>query len=152
MFAFLGDGQGGVRATRVRRRNAVYGFDLGDVNEDGIVDLVVADGQVYSWGTTGARGSPWPEGIGDGTFETLQQYDTADPGGAYRVLYNVLIGDLNGDGNPDIFTSHADLLAGPAWALRAAAALRWRIVPADHMLADVNGDGLLDALGYTVYR
>ena len=149
---FLGDGTGGVKATKkYGEGTARFGFDLGDVNEDGILDLVVADGQVQSFGITEGPKLTVARGLGDGTFETIAQYDTTDPSGNFRVLYGLNLGDVNGDGHVDIFTSHADLLLGSGGGDFAPPQRFVGESVHNTMLADINGDGLVDALGYTIF-
>jgi len=127
-----------------------YGLALGDLNEDGRLDLVAIDPQTYDWGyTTFSSVFTVARGNGDGTFEAIGKYDT--DAGDYHDLYSLTIGDVDGDGHLDVFTSHSELYPGTGVGdLRGPERFNgqafWRTV-----LADVNGDGLLDALGYNDY-
>jgi hypothetical protein len=154
VFVFPGDGRGGVKSPKIFGAGTPrFGFDLGDVNDDGCLDLAVADGQVLSFGVTWSPRFTIARGVCDGTFVTPVQYDTTDPGGVFRVIYSVRIGDLNGDSHADIFTSHADLFIGSGlWAPFGEPQRFAGESFVDHMLVDVNGDGLLDALGYNTFE
>jgi hypothetical protein len=151
VHVFLGDGSGGVKATTsYGAGTSRFGFALGDVTEDGILDLVVTDGDVLSFGAVESSRLTVARGHGDGTFETIEQHDTADPGGDYHALYSVLIGDITGDGHPDILTSRADLLPGlGAGTFGSPQRFVGESPVSGGLLADFNGDGLLDVVGYT---
>jgi hypothetical protein len=111
---------------------------VADVNGDGRLDILAANES----GSIGAL-----LGNGDGTFQPAAAY--ASPG-SHR---SIVIADVNGDGNPDVvvpsYTSHSvdvllgnadgtfrDPISSDAGGLDAAALA----------VADVNGDGVLDAL------
>jgi len=73
----------------------------GDVNQDGQVDLVAAN---YVGGAVHVL-----LGNGDGTFQPPATYQTSSAGG-------LAIGDMNGDGSPDLVTSGSVLLnTGGTW-------------------------------------
>jgi len=68
---------------------------IGDLNGDGIQDLVVANGQQNGNGDFGEVAVLL--GNGDGTFQSAVTYST----GAYGAT-SVAVGDVNGDGIPDL--------------------------------------------------
>src|SRR5207247_5763220 len=78
-----------------------YSVAVGDVNEDGKPDLLVAnyysaDGNYYSNGTVGVL-----LGNGDGTFQAAVSYGS---GGSGPV--SLAVGDVNGDGKPDLLVAN----------------------------------------------
>jgi hypothetical protein len=121
---------------------------IADVNGDGKPDLVVSN-VVSCTSCTGDGTVAVLLGNGDGTFQTPVSYDS---GGRYAGA--VAIGDVNGDGKPDIVvtniqaqpTSNVSVLLGngdgtfqPAVTYGSGA-----FQPYSVALADVNGDGKLD--------
>ena len=74
-------------------------ISIGDVNNDGINDVVMG-GSAGGTSYTSVR-----IGRGDGTFGTEQSY-----AGSGAVSYDVTLGDLNGDGNVDLLST--DLAGG----------------------------------------
>jgi len=75
---------------------SAYSVVVADVNQDGMPDLVVANGCASS-GCTDNGSAAILLGNGDGTFQAAVTYDS----GGWRPL-SVAVGDLNGDGWPDI--------------------------------------------------
>jgi len=73
---------------------------IADLNGDGIPDLVVAD-YCQSGGSECNGAVAVLLGNGDGTFQPPVTYST----GAY-VAYSVAVGDLNGDGIPDLVVAN----------------------------------------------
>jgi hypothetical protein len=72
---------------------------IGDVNGDGIPDLAVTDGcqKVRDGACVGNATVSILLGNGDGTFQSPIKYDSGGSG-----VGEIAIGDLNGDGRPDI--------------------------------------------------
>jgi VCBS repeat protein/FG-GAP repeat protein len=112
---------------------------IADLNGDHVADLVVAN-----FGS-GAVGPDVFLGKGDGTFQLRTTYAT-DLGGANSVA----IGDLNGDGKPDLAvatdsTNAVSVLLGKGdgtfdpFAAYAAGSVPWSVA-----IGDLNGDGKLD--------
>jgi len=101
---FLGNGDGTFQAPP---SYASGGYDadsvaLGDLNGDGILDLVVANlcqSDNCSQGTNGIVSVLL--GNGDGTFQAPQEYATGGFGSS-----SVAIGDFNGDGNADVVVAN----------------------------------------------
>lgn len=76
---------------------SAYSISVADVNGDGVLDLVVANGCAGSDCSTGGVGVLL--GKGDGTFEKAVVYRS---GAASVFGSHVAVGDLNGDGKPDL--------------------------------------------------
>jgi len=133
----LGNGDGTFRVnTSYTVDTLTYSVRLGDINADGIADVV----------TAGASGSVSRLGLGDGTFGSSITYSL---GGANT---DVTLADLNGDGLLDIVgagtanaqvrlnTGRGTFGAVTSFSTGASASNRFDF-------ADVNGDGVLDLLG-----
>jgi len=99
---FLGNGDGTLQSPFVGGSGGEYGYSLAvaDLNGDGNLDVVVAnqcnDRKCQQPGTVMVL-----LGAGDGTFRWGAIY----PSGGYKTD-NVVIGDVNGDGHPDIVTAN----------------------------------------------
>src|SRR5436309_3526137 len=100
---FLGKGDGSFQPVVTYGSGGLdsYSVAVGDVNEDGKPDLLVAnyysaDGNYYSNGTVGVL-----LGNGDGTFQAAVSYGS---GGSGPV--SLAVGDVNGDGKPDLLVAN----------------------------------------------
>lgn len=132
---------------------------MGDVNGDGIPDLVIANGCAENANCNVASGGVVSVllGNGNGTFQSAVPYST----GAAASL-SVAIGDVNGDGKPDLVVTNqcaessgpcliqsqgmVSVLLGNGNGTFQAAVLysSGAIVPNSVAIADVNGDGIPD--------
>ncbi len=136
-----GDGTFGASTAVSTGGTSVYALDSADFNQDGVLDLVVAD-------TSSSRVRVLI-GNGDGTFQTSTTFAATTPG-------QVSTGDVNGDGladvvtlfgfgsvTPGVFLGNGDgtfqsmrsspsaTVAGASWGNK-------------HALVDINGDSQLD--------
>ncbi|HVO61040.1 MAG TPA: FG-GAP-like repeat-containing protein [Terriglobales bacterium] len=109
--------------------DAPIALATGDLNGDGYFDIVVANsGQIWGDSSVGVflRDS-------QGTFRRVLYGYGAEP-------WSVAIGDMNGDGKPDIVVDGGVLLGkGPG------VSFGW--VGYNLVLGDLNGDGKLDVIG-----
>jgi hypothetical protein len=125
---------------------------VGDFNGDGRLDLAVAN-RDYIQGTVSIL-----LGNGDGTFQATQNF----PVGSYPN--SVVVGNVNGDGVPDLVVTSGTLLteiitaSGTVRVLLGKGDGTFRAFPASHVsyvagdfvssvaVGDFNGDGWLDAV------
>jgi hypothetical protein len=114
---------------------------IGDLNGDGIPDLATAntgDYQDYS-GTVSVL-----LGNGDGTFGVKTDYSTGN------WAHSVAIGDLNGDGKPDLATANEGssavsvLLGNGDGTFRAKTDFGTGSAPLSVAIGDLDGDGTPD--------
>jgi predicted outer membrane repeat protein len=109
---------------------------LGDVNGDGIDDIVTANS--YSDNVSVLRGN------GDGTFQQAQNSAAGDS------PQSVVLGDVNGDGIDDIVTANRNsdnvsvLRGNGDGTFQAAQNFAVGDGPRSAVLGDVNGDGIND--------
>jgi hypothetical protein len=104
----------------------------GDVNGDGITDIVTAAGEAED-PIFNINRIPVFLGNGDGSF-TVTDYQVYSP-----FIDSISIGDLDGDGNPDIFAQDWILLSDGEDGF-----LPPRRLPTPGELVDIDSDGLLD--------
>ncbi|HET7328215.1 MAG TPA: M64 family metallopeptidase [Nocardioidaceae bacterium] len=150
------DGSGGLRLIR-RYDDAMTGwqfhrhdrFVLADFNGDGRADLVVANGDDWSMPYLGMLRSD-----GNG-FSVVRRYDGSLAGWQMRKGDQYLPGDLDGDGQADLYVFN-----GTDWSVRYFAMLRstgtsytmvrrfdnnlggWSMAKGDrHVVGDFDGDG-----------
>ncbi len=102
----LGDGNGGFQSAVSYAASAwsVDAVAIGDVNGDGIPDLVMV-GECQHMGRRGCTGTGTVSvmlGNGDGTFQKPIAYSS----GGYEG-WAIAIADVNGDGRPDIIVTNA---------------------------------------------
>jgi hypothetical protein len=138
---YLGNGDGTFQAPTTFQPNAqVFSIAVGDLNKDGIPDLVISDsGQ-------GAQNFELTTmlGKGDGTFAAAVHTASGPVGGGMLA-----VADFNGDGNPDVaqggawltvYFGNGDGTFSAQYGLGEAASII-RIVA-----VDINGDGRPDIL------
>lgn len=133
-----------------------YSVAVGDLNGDGIPELVVANycGTLEYGGCDGQHGAVSVLlGNGDGTFQPAATYDSGGKG-----AYSVVIGDLNGDGIPDLAVTNtydqagingsvSVLLGNGDGTFKSAASYNTGgYVATSVAIGDVNGDGIPDLI------
>ena len=93
------------------------GVGIGDVNEDGILDVYLANYEVWDGEASHPEFDKFYKGIGDGTF-----VDVTDRAGMYpsvnpqRAGRGVNMGDFDNDGDLDIYVSNYRLQPNFLWA------------------------------------
>ncbi len=119
---YLNDGTGAFQdATVVSRLGSDslaytgWGTAMMDFDNDSLLDLVVANGAVYSIDALAQQGDPYPfhqpnqlfRNLGGGVFENL----SASAGEAFsfsEISRGVAVGDLDNDGDPDVLVCNDD--------------------------------------------
>src|SRR5947208_1930040 len=156
---FLGKGDGSFQPVVTYGSGGLdsYSVAVGDVNEDGKPDLLVAnyysaDGNYYSNGTVGVL-----LGNGDGTFQAAVSYGSGGSGPA-----SLAVGDVNGDGKPDLLVANqcsnrnnSNSCTGLLTVLLGSGDGKFQAAvsyasggasPSSIVLADINGDEKPDVL------
>lgn len=142
----IGGGDGSLlpAASYATGLNYAIALALGDVNNDGIADLLVGDcgANGCAPGEVGALGVLF--GNGDGSFRPVRLYTGGQP-------HSIALGDVNGDGRSDVVVANWGLgtvgvLIGNAdgsfQSMRTYSA--GGDMPTQAAVADFNGDGALD--------
>lgn len=149
----LGNGDGTFKpvVTYDSGGDCAYSVAVADLNGDGKPDVVAANlaptGSGCNTNQHGEIGILL--GNGDGTFQPVVTYDS---GGKFANA--VAVGDLNGDGKPDLVVGNANSLGfavlwGNGNGTFQPAVIYFPLIdfaPSSIALADVNGDGKLDLL------
>ena len=102
---FLGNGDGTFKQLPLTIPNGAAVIALADLNGDGILDVVS--------GSNG--GATIYAGKGDGTFQSTGFYTVPLPPDTYQ--YSLAVGDVNGDGNPDLLVGEQGSTSAPFLAL-----------------------------------
>jgi hypothetical protein len=99
--ALLGKGNGSFQLPVSYGSGGLYAYSVAvaDLNNDGYPDLVVANRCLTADCTTGGVGVLL--GKGDGTFKPAVSYSSAG-----QESYSVAVGDINGDGKPDLVVTN----------------------------------------------
>ncbi|HTR96780.1 MAG TPA: FG-GAP-like repeat-containing protein [Candidatus Acidoferrales bacterium] len=119
---------------------------IGDLNGDGHPDLAVSTIEPDDNGVSVLKGR------GDGTFRPVSGYHTVTEFGAGGRPNSIVIGDLNGDGHPDLAVANFDantasvLLGNGDATFGHAPTFATGTTPLALVLADLDGDGRLDAV------
>ncbi len=151
LWIYPNDGSGGGSDPFTSRFGAGTGWDLatammiGDVNADGHPDVVARDGSGALW--------IYPN---DGATTVNPYLSRYAAGSGWNSANTMLLGDVTGDGHPDIVTRddagnalvypHSGVTAGDPWTVGpVAAGSGWNFANA-LLLGDINGDGKADLL------
>lgn len=103
MVVLLGDGRGGFKPAEgspIKVGSSVRKVALGDVNRDGKLDAVAAEHDTYF--VTVLLGD------GRGRFRAAPGSPFKTSNGSRPHTHDVVLGDVNGDGHPDILTANVN--------------------------------------------
>jgi len=142
VFMGNGDGTFTFSANYPITLNSIAGAAMADVNGDGKLDMLVVDQGPYN---TSGPSSAWVvPGVGDGTFGTPASVALSG------MMYNAVMGDLNGDGKLDIAGNDPNnnymmtvyLASGSGYATGAAYSTSDSVSDACFLTSgDLTGDG-----------
>jgi uncharacterized protein (TIGR03437 family) len=152
LTVFFGDGHGGFQLSHTYTAGTwPLGLAVADLNRDGKPDLVVTD---YGGDPSASPRTPGAVYVflndGHGGFQTPSQLAV---GSAYP--YSVWIGDVNGDGKPDLVVasenanvtySLAVLLGNGDGTFQAPTTVSTQYHPSGVAFGDFNGDGIVDLM------
>jgi hypothetical protein len=119
-------------------------LELGDVNNDGLTDIIVMSGQLYAYDNIAVLTQN-----GGGTFNPVAYYDL----GGNELTKGVGVGDVTGDGKSDVVVSYggnrpasniAVFAQTAGGTLDAAMSMASADIPESLDVADLNGDGYPD--------
>jgi Bacterial Ig-like domain (group 3)/FG-GAP-like repeat len=113
---FLGNGDGTFQPASVYGSNGFIAtsVQVADVNGDGNPDILVLNQALSDISSaTGSVGVLF--GKGDGTFQPGGTYESGDP-----LAYSLAVGDLNGDGKPDLAIAHCTAYVNRGYACPGA--------------------------------
>lgn len=137
---FLGIGDGTLRAgSSFALASQLDALTLADLNGDGNLDLAASGGRLA---TLGGGQIALALGNGDGSFAPAS-YLMCSP---VNNLNSIAVGDMNGDGIPDLVTIGTILFGDGAgsYAARQDYAVPAQLTSASIILTDFNGDGRID--------
>lgn len=128
---------------------AAQSVALGDLNGDGKLDVVVAHGAEFPRELRPLRAVSVLLGRGDGRFGPSHAFPTGKAGDELGA-WSIAMGDLNGDGKPDVATGNIGansvsvLVNGGHGTFESPVNYSLGREPDDIATADLNGDGKLD--------
>jgi len=134
----LGNGDGTFQdAVNIEIGSGVYSLAIGDLDGDGNPDVALVN-----WMYSASNGYVSVLlGNGDGTFQSAVRYDVG------RQPLSVAIGDLDGDGSPDLATANSDsddlsvLLGNGDGTFQAAVEYSADVAPYSVAIDDLDDDG-----------
>ena len=134
----LGNGNGGFQTPTVYGSGGISAISVatGDLNDDGHNDIVVINDCETGCGTKASMGGVGVMlGVGDGTFTPVVVYSSGGDDPA-----SVAIGDINGDGRPDIVVANCGATFDSCFGVGAQGYM---------VVMDGNGDGTFQpGVGY----
>lgn len=123
-----------------------YGLAVGYINHDGVLDVVMNDGDIDDLGPRWTSRITVAMGNGDGTFAGAVTLDLKRPDETDGAFRHVTVGDLDHDSHPDILTGNGALIVNHEFGVDVSVEPQWFEPTAwdDALIADVTGDGLND--------
>ena len=133
----LGNGDGTLQQPTYKSSGLVFGIKTDDFNCDGRTDLVAYG---FDKPCTDCFGDVWKTiflGQSDGTIMPIQ---TGPP------FFPSVIGDVDGDGKPDLIVENMIALGNGDGTFQPLLSVNLLLLPGVSTGADLNGDGLLDGV------